>query len=149
MLIETIRADMTEAMKAKEAVRLRTVRSILSAVKEAEVAGTEAKTLSDAEVERVIAAQAKRRVEAAEAFEEAGRAEQAEAERAELAVLESYLPQGLSEDEVVAIVEAELAAGGFTEKAQMGQAMKTVNAKIAGRADGRMVADLVKSRLAP
>jgi len=147
MLIDTVRADMKEAMKAREAVRLRTVRSILSAVKEAEVAGKEARTLSDAEVEKVIAAQAKRRVEAAEAFDEAGRTEQAEAERAELAVLESYLPEGLTDHEVVALVESELAAGGFTEKAQMGQAMKAVNARIAGRADGRMVADLVKDRL--
>lgn len=148
MLIETIRNDMKTAMKAKDEVTLRTVRSIISAVQEAEVAGSAAKTLTDAEVEKVIAAQAKRRIEAAEAFEEAGRTEQAAAERAEHAVLEKYLPEALTPEEVEAIVDATLAEQGFTEKAQMGAAMKAVNARIAGRADGRAVADLVKSKLA-
>ena len=147
MLIDTIRTDMKAAMKAKDAVALRTLRSIVSAVQEAEVAGTEPVTLSDGEVEKIIAAQAKRRVEAAEAFDGGGRTEQAEAERAELAVLEGYLPEALGADELEALVDAELAAGGFSSKADMGAAMKAINAKVAGRADGRAVADLVKSRL--
>jgi len=147
MLIETIRTDMKAAMKAKDAVALRTLRSVISAVQQAETAGSEAVTLTDVEVEKVIAAQAKRRVEAAEAFDGGGRTEQAEAERAELAVLEGYLPEGLSDDELAALVDAELAAGGFGSMADMGVAMKAVNAKVAGRADGKVVADLVKSRL--
>lgn len=147
MLIDAIRADMKDAMKAKDAVKLRTVRSIIAAVQQAEVAGTEPRKLTDTEVEAVIAAQAKRRVEAAEAFEQGDRPEQAAAEREELAVLEAYLPEGLDDDELAAMVDAELAAGGFTSKADMGAAMKAVNAKVAGRADGRMVADLVKSKL--
>lgn len=147
MLIETIRNDMKTAMKAKDEVTLRTVRSIISAVKEAEVSGAEATTLTDDEVQSVIAAQAKRRIEAAEAFEGADRAEQAAAERAELAVLQQYLPAALTPEEVEAIVDATLAEEGISEKAQMGMAMKAVNAKIDGRADGRAVADLVKSKL--
>lgn len=147
MLIETIRTDMKAAMKAKDAVTLRTLRSIISAVQEAEVAGAEPVTLADADVEKIIAAQAKRRVEAAEAFDAGDRPEQAAAERDELAVLEGYLPEGLSEDELTALVESELSAGGFGSMADMGSAMKAVNAKVAGRADGKVVADLVKSRL--
>lgn len=147
MLNEQLRTDLKAAMKAKDDVRLRTIRSILGAVKEAEVSGNQAVELDDAGIQKIISAQAKRRVEAAVAFAEGGRTEQEAAERAELEVLESYLPAGLSDDEVVALVEAELAAGGFESKADMGNAMKAVNAKIQGRADGRMVADLVKARL--
>lgn len=147
MLIDTIRDDMKQAMKDKDQVRLRTVRSIIAAVQEAEVSGKEATQLDDAGVEKVIAAQAKRRVEAAEAYAEAGRAEQEAAERAELVILETYLPEGLSDDEVAAIVDSALADGDFSTMSDMGNAMKAVNAEIAGRADGRMVADLVKSRL--
>lgn len=147
MLIDTIRADMKDAMKAKDAVKLRTLRSIIAAVQQAEVAGTEATTLSDDQVEKLISGQAKQRVEAAEAFDDGDRPEQAAAEREELAVLEQYLPEALAEDELAALVDAELAAGGFSSKADMGAAMKAVNQKVAGRADGRAVADLVKSRL--
>ncbi len=147
-LITTIRSDLTTAMKARDAVSMRTLRAIIAAVQEAETSGSEAVTLDDAGVQKVIAAQAKRRVEAAEAFDSGDRPEQAAAERAELVVLESYLPAGLSDDELVAIVESALAASGFTTKADMGAAMKAVNAEVAGRADGRTVAELVKARLA-
>ncbi len=147
MLIETIRTDMTAAMKARDAVRLRSLRAVIAAVQEAEVAGTEATTLDDAAVQKIIAAQVKRRVEAAEAFDAGNRPEKAEDERAEMAVLEEYLPAGLSEEELVAIVESTLAENGWTEKSDMGTAMKAINAEVAGRADGRMVADLVKARL--
>lgn len=146
-VIETIRTDMTAAMKARDAVRLRTLRGVIAAVQEAEVSGAAAKQLDDAGVMKVISAQAKRRVEAAEAFESGDRAEQAQAERDELAVLEEYLPAGLSEDELVSLVEETLAAEGLTAKADMGRAMKAVNARVAGRADGRTVAELVKARL--
>jgi len=148
MLIETIREDMVAAMKAKEDVKLRTLRSIIAAVQQEETSGKEARTLTDAEVEKTIAAQAKRRIEAAEAFDAGDRAEQAAAERAEYEVLKSYLPEALGDDELDALVTAVLAEEGLSEKAQMGQAMKAVNAKVAGRADGRVVADLVKSKLA-
>ena len=147
MLIDGIRQDMTAAMKARDAVKLRSLRAIIAAVQEAEVSGKSATKLDDAGVLKVIAAQVKRRVEAAEAFEQGDRLEKAADERAEMAVLEAYLPAGLSDEELVALVEATLAEEAISTKADMGKAMKAVNAKVAGRADGRLVADLVKARL--
>jgi len=147
MLIEKVRADMTAAMKSRDAVVLRTTRAIIAAVQEASVAGPTATTLSDDEVENVIRAQAKRRVEAAEAFDAGDRPERAAAERDELVVLETYLPQGLDDDELGLLVDSVLETGGFASMADMGNAMKAVNAEVAGRADGRVVADLVKARL--
>lgn len=147
MIMEQVRSELTTAMKARDSVTVDTLRSIMAAVKEAEVSGKEARELSDDEVQKVIATQAKRRVEAAEAFDKGGASERAAKERAELEILERFLPKALTEDELTTIVESTLAEGGFTEKSQMGQAMKAVNAKVAGRADGRTVADMVKSRL--
>lgn len=148
MLIEKVRADMTAAMKSRDAVVLRTTRAIIAAVQEASVAGPSATTLSDDDVENVIRAQAKRRVEAAEAFDAGDRPERAAAERDELVVLETYLPQGLDDDELGQLVNSVLETGGFSSMADMGSAMKAVNAEVAGRADGRVVADMVKTRLA-
>ncbi len=147
MLIETIREDLTTAMKARDALMLRTLRSVIAAVQEKEVSGKEASKLDDAGVTKVIAAQLKRRIEAAEAFDEGDRPEKAADERAEAEILERYLPKGLSETELETLVDETLAADGFSSKADMGKAMKAVNAAVAGRADGRAVADLVKSRL--
>ncbi len=146
-LLGQIRADLTAAMKAKDKLTVSTLRSVVAAVQEAEVAGAEATTLDDQQIEKVIAAQAKRRVEAAEAFEQGDRAEKAADERAELLVLEQYLPKQLSENALVEIVERVLAEGDYSTMTDMGQAMKAVNAEVAGRAEGRVIADLVKSRL--
>ena len=146
-LLGQIRADLTAAMKAKDKLTVSTLRSVVAAVQEAEVAGATATTLDDQQIQKVIAAQAKRRVEAAEAFEQGDRAEKAADERAELLVLEQYLPQQLSENALVEIVERVLAEGDYSTMADMGQAMKAVNAEVAGRAEGRVIADLVKSRL--
>ena len=146
-LLGQIRADLTAAMKAKDKLTVSTLRSVVAAVQEAEVAGAAATTLDDQQIEKVIAAQAKRRVEAAEAFEQGDRAEKAADERAELLVLEQYLPKQLSENALVEIVERVLAEGDYSTMTDMGQAMKAVNAEVAGRAEGRVIADLVKSRL--
>lgn len=148
MLIEQIRADLTTATKAKDAPRQRTLRSVIAAVQEAQVAGESATTLDDDEVQAVLKSQVKRRLDAAEAFESGGATERAADERAEIEVLEEYLPAALSADELDAIVSGVFAANAFGSKADMGAAMKAVNAEVAGRADGRAVADLVKSRLA-
>ena len=148
MLIDKIRQEMTAAMKSRDAVVLRTTRAIIAAVQEAEVAGKTAVMLTDEEVEKVIKAQAKRRVEAAEAFDAGDRSEKAADERAELEVLQAYLPEQLGDDSLAAIIDDALAEGGFTSMADMGQAMKAVNAKVAGRADGRTVAEAVKAKLA-
>ncbi|BAN02759.1 GatB/YqeY domain-containing protein [Ilumatobacter coccineus] len=148
MLIEQIRADLIAATKARETDRQRTLRSVIAAVQEAEVSGDAASTLDDDGVQAVIKAQVKRRIDAAEAFEAGGADDRAAAERAELAMLEVYLPAALTDDELDAIVSSVFEANGFATKADMGKAMKAVNAEVAGRADGRVVADLVKSRLA-
>jgi uncharacterized protein YqeY len=148
MLIDTIRQDLTAAMKAKDAAVLRTLRSVITAVQEAERSGKGLTELDDAGVQKVIAAQAKRRVEAAEAFDAGDRPEQAAAEREELVILETYLPKGLDPAELEALVDQVLADNGLTAKNQMGAAMKAVNQEVSGRADGRAVADLVKSKLA-
>jgi uncharacterized protein YqeY len=147
MLIETIRADLTTAMKARDGVTTRTLRAVIAAVQEAEVSGAEARTLGDEEVQALISAQVKRRIEAASAFTDGGRPDKAEAELAEKAVLETYLPAALTEDELTDLIEATLAEGGWSARSDMGAAMKAVNAKVAGRADGKTVAELVKARL--
>lgn len=148
MLIEQIRSDLTEATKAKDTDRQRTLRSVIAAVQEAEVSGAAATTLDDDGVQAVVKAQVKRRVDAAEAFAAGGADDRAAAERAEIAILEAYLPAALSADELDAIVSGVFAEHGFAGMADMGAAMKAVNAEVAGRADGRTVADLVKTRLA-
>ena len=148
MLIEQIRTDLTTATKSQDRLRQRTLRSAIAAVQEAEVAGAEATTLDDKGVLAVIKAQVKRRNDAAEAFDQGGRSDRANDERAEIKILETYLPAGLSDAEVAAIVSRVLDKNGFASKADMGNAMKAVNAEVAGRADGRTVADLVKAKLA-
>jgi len=147
MLIDQIRADLITATKAKEALRQRTLRSAIAAVQEAQVSGEAASTLDDDGVQAVLKSQVKRRLDAAEAFNSGGAADRAAAERAEIEVLEAYLPAALSADELEALVGDVLADNGFTKKADMGLAMKAVNVEVAGRAEGRVVADLVKSRL--
>ncbi|MFQ3316434.1 MAG: hypothetical protein ACI85J_001468 [Candidatus Poriferisodalaceae bacterium] len=146
-LIKKIRSDMTDAMKAKNKLTVSTLRSVIAAVQQAEVAGSASSTLTDEEVLKVISAQAKRRVEAAEAFDAGNRPEQAEAERLELEILTTYLPTQLDESEVKIIVAKILAEGSFSSMKDMGAAMKAVNEKIDGRAEGRLIADLVKSEL--
>jgi uncharacterized protein YqeY len=146
MLIEQIRSDLNDATRARDAATQLTLRSIIAAIQEAQVAGDQAIQLDDDGILAVLKAQAKRRVDAAEAF--GGAVERAAAERAEKLIIEKYLPAALSESDVAAIVDRVMADNGFAEKSDMGNAMKAVNAEVAGRADGRIVAGMVKSRLA-
>lgn len=143
-----LEADMTAALKGQDELVLNTLRMTMTAVRNAEVAGKQARELSDDEVRQVIAKQAKQRKEAAEAFDGAGRTEQADRERAEGRVLAGYLPQELSHAELATIVDEALSEGPYTQPSQMGPAMKAVQAKVAGRADGKTVAGMVKARLA-
>lgn len=147
-LADRLQADLTTAMKARDKVATTTLRSVIAAAKEAAVAGDSARTLTDDDVEAVIRTQVKRRDEAAEAFRDGGRPEQAAQELAEREILAGYLPKGLDEAELEALVAGALAEGGFTEPSQMGQAMKAVMAAVAGRADGKVVSAMVKARLA-
>lgn len=146
-LKDQLRADLTAAMKARDEVRTRTLRMALTAVSNAEVAGVTSRELSDDEVLKVLTREAKRRREAADAFATAGRTEQAAAERAEGEVLDGYLPAQLSDDEIAAIVTAEIGQSGGAGMGAMGQVMKAVTPRIAGRADGARVAAEVRRQL--
>ncbi|OKI00345.1 glutamyl-tRNA amidotransferase [Streptomyces sp. CB02923] len=143
--------DLTTAIKARDELRSSTLRLTLTAVQKEEVAGTAARELSDAEVEKIVAREAKKRREAAEAFDKGGRAESAERERAEGEVLAEYLPKPLSDEElenIVAEAVAEAKGSGAEGPRAMGAVMKIVNPKIAGRAEGGRVAAVVKKLLA-
>ena len=147
VLLDQLQADLTAAMKARDEVVVGTLRMAIAAVKEAAVAGDAARQLSDDEVLAVLARQAKQRDEAVEAFTAGGRPEQAAREAAEREVLARYLPKGLSEAELEQLVRTTLAEGGFEGPKAMGPAMKAVQAAVAGRADGKAVAALVKQLL--
>jgi uncharacterized protein YqeY len=146
-LKDRLRSDLTAAMKARDEVTVRTLRMALTSVSREEVAGTAARELSDDEVRTVLTREAKRRREAADAFAAAGRDEQAEAERAEGAVLDAYLPAQLSDAELGELVAAAIEETGASTPRDMGQVMKVLTPRVAGRADGGRVAAEVRRRL--
>jgi uncharacterized protein YqeY len=146
-LKERLTADMRAAMKSRDELTTSTLRMALAAVGVAEVAGKAKRELSDDEVLSVLAKEAKKRTEAATAFADAGRAEQAAKERAEEAVLTRYLPKQLSDEEIQELVRATLAGGRFEGKGAMGAAMKAAQAAAAGRADGGKLAAEVRRQL--
>jgi uncharacterized protein len=143
----TLKADLQAAMRAKDDVRRATLRMVLAATTTEEVAGDQARELTDAEVQAVLKREAKKRKEAATAFADAGRPEQAERERAELAVLEAYLPAQLTDDDLAELVRAAVAQAGAAGPSAMGQTMKAAQAAVAGRADGGRVAAEVRRQL--
>jgi uncharacterized protein len=142
-----LHADLNAAMKARDELTTATIRMALTAVTTEEVAGKTARELSDDEVLRVLTREAKKRREAAEAFDAANRAELADRERAEGRVLDRYLPAQLGDEELAALVDAAVAESGATGPRDMGAVMKLVQPKIAGRADGKRVSDEVRRRL--
>jgi uncharacterized protein YqeY len=146
-LKERLRSDLNAAMRARDQVRMRTLRMALTSITNEEVAGTSARELSDEEVVKVLTREAKKRREAAEAFGAAGRDEQAAAERAEGEVLADYLPAQLSDDELTALVSSAIAETGASGMQGMGQVMKILTPKVAGRADGARVAAEVRRHL--
>lgn len=148
MLSDQLRTDLTAAMKRRDDVATSALRMALAAIKEAAVAGKEAKELTDDEILKVINKEVKRRDEAAEAFRNADRPDRADREQAEREVLAAYLPAALTPEELDAIITEALAEGAFSGMQSMGPAMKAITAKVAGRADGKTVSDLVRARLA-
>src|ERR1700728_1625952 len=146
-LKDRLRTDLTAAMKARDTVRTRTLRMVLTSVSNEEVSGT-AHELSDDDVLRLIAREARRRREAAEAFDAAGRTDQAAAERAEDQVLAEYPPAQLSDAEVASIVADVISETGASGMGAMGQVMKAVTPRVAGRAEGGRVAAEVRRALA-
>jgi uncharacterized protein len=147
-LKDRLRADLTSSIKARDEIRSSTLRMVLTSITNAEVAGKEARELTDEDVLGVLTSEGKKRREAAEAFEQAGRAEQAAKERAESAVLAEYLPEQLSADEIAALVTEAIAATGAEEGSRaMGKVMGSLQAKVKGRADGGQVAAEVRRQL--
>jgi uncharacterized protein YqeY len=144
-LVEQLNDAMKEAMKAKDALRLSTIRLIRSAVKnrEIEVRGE----LDDAAVIEVLSSLVKQRRESAQVYRDNNRPELAEKEEAELRILQEFLPAQLSEEELVALIDAAMAEVGASSPRDMGKVMKVVSARTKGRADGKRVSELVKERL--
>jgi uncharacterized protein YqeY len=135
----TVQSDLTTAIRERDAVRSGTLRMALAAITNEEVAGKEARELTDDDVLKVLAKEAKKRKEASTAFTDAGRPELAAKEEAELVVLEAYLPAQLSDDELASIVAAAVEQTGASGMAAMGQVMKAAQPVVAGRADGGRV----------
>ncbi|MGY1740394.1 MULTISPECIES: GatB/YqeY domain-containing protein [unclassified Blastococcus] len=142
-----LRADLTAAMKSRDELRTATLRMVLAAVSAEEVAGKEARELSGDEVQAVVRREAKKRREAAEAFAGAGRAAQAERERAEEGVLAGYLPAQLEDADLAALVADVITTTGATGMKDMGRVMGAATAAVAGRAEGSRVAAEVRRQL--
>jgi uncharacterized protein len=149
-LHQQVVGDLTSAMKARDRARTSALRMVVSALKNRAIEqgmGPQGE-LDDAEVEKILASEVKRRREAAQAYREAGREEQAASEEAELAVYEDYLPEQLDDAELEQLVDEAIAEVGAEDVKQMGQVMKVAMGKVAGRAEGARVSARVKQRLA-
>lgn len=149
-LKDLIKSDITEAMKAREEAKLSTLRMVLSALQNAEVAGDEAIVLTDDQAIAVLRSEAKKRAESAQIYADAGRTDAATKERAEQAIIEAYLPAAMSDEDVAKIVAEEVAnaaAAGATGGKAMGAVVKAVRERVGASADGGKIAALVKSAL--
>jgi uncharacterized protein YqeY len=144
---ETLQKDLTEAIRGRNEITSGTIRMVLTAITNEEVAGKEARVLSDEEIITVLSREAKKRREAAEAFENAGRADKSALEKSEGEVIAKYLPAQLSEADIAAIIAEAIASTGAQGPADMGKVMGAVKPKIAGKADGGVVSALVKAAL--
>ncbi|MER5309955.1 GatB/YqeY domain-containing protein [Streptomyces sp. NPDC002773] len=150
-LKEKLKADLNAAIRGRDELRSSTLRLTITAITKEEVAGKTKRELSDDEVQKVIAKEAKKRREAADAFAQGGRLESAEREKAEGVILDAYLPKQLSDEEldgIVAEAVEEAKAAGAEGPRAMGAVMKIVNPKVVGQADGGRVAASVKKLLA-
>ena len=147
-LSQQITEDMKTAMREKDTLALNTIRMLKSAVKNAaiEKGGADAE-LTDPEVMAVVRKEVKKRQDSIEQYEKAGRDELADQEKAEIEVLNGYLPEPLSEEEITAIVDAAVSEVGATSRKEMGQVMKIVQEKTAGRADGKTLSQAVMAKL--
>lgn len=146
-LKERLQHDLTESIRSRSELKSGTIRMVLTAITMEEVAGKEARTLSDAQIITVLSREAKKRREAYEAFELGGRADRAEREKQEGEVISLYLPAQLSEDEIKKMIADAITQTGANGPAGMGLVMKVISPKIAGKADGGTVSGLVKAAL--
>ena len=147
-LQQRVDSDLKDAMRAKDATKLGALRMLKSALKYAAIAKSGAESeLSDAEAIQVIRKQAKQRQDSIESFQKGGRTELADKEKEELALLNTYLPQAMSSEELEKVVRETIAELGATSKAQMGAVMKALQAKAGGRVDGKTLSTEVARRL--
>ena len=146
-LKERLKEDLTASMRSRDEVRTGTIRMVLTAITNEEVAGKEVRILVDAEIITVLSREAKKRREAAEAFDSAGSKDRAELERKEGGIIAEYLPAQLSEAELKEMIAAAITESGATGPTGMGLVMKALSPKIAGRADGAAVSAAVKAAL--
>jgi uncharacterized protein YqeY len=147
-LKEKLQTDLTQAIRGRDELQSGTIRMLLAAITNEEVAGKAAKVLSDAEIINVLSREAKKRREAVEAYAQAKREDLANKEKAEAAVIAQYLPKQLSEDEIKKLIQEAIASTGAAGPSGMGLVMKQLQPKIAGKADGGLVSALVKAALA-
>ena len=145
---ESLRSDLTEAIRSRDEITSSTIRMVLTAITNEEVAGKEARVLSDVEIITVLSREAKKRREAAEAFENAGRADKATLEKAEGEVIARYLPAQLSVDEIKKIITEAVTSTGAAGPADMGKVMGMASKKLGGQADGKTISGVVKELLA-
>jgi len=146
-LKETLKNDLTEAIRSSDKVVSGTIRMVLTAITNEEVSGKEARVLTDDEIITVLSREGKKRREAAEEFAKAGRADKAAEEKAEGEVIAKYLPAQLSEDDIKALIAAAVASTGAAGPGDMGKVMGAIKPQIAGKADGALVSSLVKAAL--
>jgi uncharacterized protein YqeY len=146
-LKETLKTDLTEAIRSSDKVVSGTIRMVLTAITNEEVSGKEARVLTDDEIITVLSREGKKRREAAEEFAKAGRADKAAEEKAEGEVIAKYLPAQLSEDDIKALIAAAVASTGAAGPGDMGKVMGAIKPQIAGKADGTLVSSLVKAAL--
>ena len=146
-LKEILRGDLTEAIRSRDELKSGTIRMVLTAITNEEVAGKQARTLTEPELITVLSREAKKRREAAEAFTDGGRLDRAEREKLEGELITTYLPAQLSEDDLKQLISAAIIDSGATGPSGMGQVMKIISPKIAGKADGGTVSALVKAAL--
>lgn len=145
-LKDQIRADLKDAMKAKEKERTGTIRMLLAAIQTAETEGSKHE-VDDAEIQKIIAREIKKRRESAEIYTTNGREDLAQTELTEASILEAYQPKQLDDQELAKLIDAAIAETGAQSMAQMGQVMKAATAKADGRADGKRISEAVKARL--
>ena len=146
-LKETLKRDLTEAIRSSNKVVSGTIRMVLTAITNEEVSGKEARVLTDAEIITVLSREAKKRREAAEEFAKAGRTDKAAEEKAEGEVIAQYLPAQLSEDDIKKLIAAAVASTGAAGPGDMGKVMGAIKPQIAGKTDGSLVSSLVKAAL--
>jgi len=147
-LKDKLKADLTESIRSRDELKSSTIRMILTSITNEEVSGKEARTLTDAEITTVLSREAKKRREAAEAFDQGGAKDRAERERAEGEVVALYLPAQLSDTDLANLIKEAIASTGASGPQGMGQVMKFLQPKVAGKVDGARVSAAVKEALA-